>query len=289
LRTKSWVWLVLAWCVWTSAARSEDADEANRSAERATPKVALGPLEPVFGDVGSSSAEGGQSLSIECALQLPRRLPLGAPVVVVREVPCGRGATPSPSHLEVLYRGRALLVSREHIANFHQHRQRLTAFTEAQIAFNEEAWEKASERRFEERVRQARGALRETASKGVAVLETRVTDPGGRASGFSIKLYNSSDKTLKYVTVSVVGLNKVRDVVRDPLRRTTLMTLRGIGPVEPGDVASIAEERLWSTDVVHNCRLTSLKLEFMDGSKRTFNDPENLRVGPGVTEVLFEE
>jgi hypothetical protein len=132
-------------------------------------------------------------------------------------------------------------------------------------------------------------ALEATKSSGIALLKTRIFDvsehTGG--TGFSVELYNSGTKTIKYVSFSVVGLNAVKDVVRDPIRRNAAASFRGVGPIEPGGVASYSKDYFWMTDLVESFRIAEIKLEFMDGTSRVLKDTAKLRIDPKDYAILM--
>lgn len=88
-------------------------------------------------------------------------------------------------------------------------------------------------------------------------------------TGFEGAFYNYGTKALKYITVSLRGLNALGDAVRGPLQSSTTVQLRGVGPVEPGESASYRKRYKWMTDIVQTAAVDSMKLEYMDGSSRS--------------------
>lgn len=134
-------------------------------------------------------------------------------------------------------------------------------------------------------------ALKATSSQGIAVLKARIFDVSEytEGTGFSASIYNSSKKTIKYVTFGVVGLNAVNDPVRDRLRGGTVVSLRGIGPVEPGGTGSWSKDYMWMTDVVESYRLAEIRLEYTDGTSKTLKDVEKLFLSRADYETLSED
>ena len=54
--------------------------------------------------------------------------------------------------------------------------------------------------------------------------------------------------------------------------------LRGIGPIAPGETASYSKDYMWMTDVVESFRISSIKLEYTDGSSKVVSDVKSIRI-----------
>ena len=108
----------------------------------------------------------------------------------------------------------------------------------------------------------------------MALLKTRIFDVSEHTegTGFSVTLYNTGRKVIKYVTISLIGYNAVKDPVRDRTRSSTTLTFRGVGPIEPDSSGSYSKDYMWMTDLVESFRITQVKLEFMDGTSKVLTD-----------------
>jgi ABC-type branched-subunit amino acid transport system ATPase component len=106
---------------------------------------------------------------------------------------------------------------------------------------------------------------------GVAITNSGVFDVSQYTDGvgFKFSVYNASSREIKYVTVSVVGLNAVGD-------SAGTRTIKGVGPISAGEEATYSKEYLWFTDTVVLDKVIRLDVEYMDKTKRVFRDIENL-------------
>ncbi|MBW8359449.1 MAG: hypothetical protein K0M63_06580 [Weeksellaceae bacterium] len=118
-----------------------------------------------------------------------------------------------------------------------------------------------------------------------SVVITNFSFPGEYFVGFSVELYNNSNKRIKYASFTVAGLNAVKDRVYT-LSGGLTKVIRGVGPVEPQSGASWLFETIWSDDSFHTGRIVSLSIEYFDGSKKTYTDVGKLIMPDGFDEAL---
>ncbi|MGP1500300.1 MAG: hypothetical protein ACTTJM_00745 [Bergeyella cardium] len=89
------------------------------------------------------------------------------------------------------------------------------------------------------------------------------------------KIFNASKKTIKYITFNFYGSNAVKDKVL--YRNGTYNTYRkGIGPVESYSIASWNFDTVWLTDTVDELNLTSIIIQYMDGTTKTIKMNNNI-------------
>jgi len=89
------------------------------------------------------------------------------------------------------------------------------------------------------------------------------------ATGYTFTPINTSKKTIKYIWVTVNGINPVNDVV-------SFKTLKCVGPLETNDEGTYSFDYVWYTDTVVTCKITSIKIQYMDGSVKQLNNAESL-------------
>lgn len=87
-------------------------------------------------------------------------------------------------------------------------------------------------------------------------------------TGMEFSFLNTSDKTIKYITVNFIGYNAVDDPVSSGGR--TLLTRKGIGPIAPFETGSYEFEYVWFTDIVQYSKTRSITVQYTDGTSRTF-------------------
>lgn len=245
-------------------------------------------LKPEFGQLEGGS--GWTSVGADCRKTGDRKLASGM-VVVVGYESCSIGSSYTQNFVRIFAGGDQVLVERQAVFIPPEAAQRLAQRTPQQIADSTELWKRYG---MELRVRQlekALKALRATSALGIALLDSSVYDVSEHTegTGFRVEVLNTTKKTIKYVTFEVTGLNAVNDPVRDRLRQTSTMRLRGIGPIEPDGSASYEEDYMWHTDVVEYHRINSVRVEYMDGTTKSIRDVAKVRLSKEDVEVLESE
>jgi hypothetical protein len=210
-----------------------------------------------------------------------KKLPFLATLVVVRHMRCPPGH--GEARYEVFYSGELWYVKASSLRDMDAMRKPLSlveARTTADIEPHLNWWRLASMKATLAEMEQAKAAVVATAGQGVAIFRSGVFEPDfGGATGFRVQVHNSSPtKVIKYVTLSVTGYNAVGDVVRDPVRGASMVTLRGIGPLKPDESATYSDDRMWHTELVHSARISRIHLEYTDGTKRVLTDTSKLLI-----------
>lgn len=284
--------LALALLLCSSAWAQDGEPPPNARAEHAAEATKSKPTPSAFVlGLAKSNAERGSALSTHCYyLEDSKGIREDSAVIVVRKRTCGSGAS-RVDYYDVLYRGKPYVMKARDVFMTAEGESQLSALTEEQIADSLELWQIGSREAAKVQMNRAIRALKATSSQGIAVLKARIFDVSEytEGTGFSASIYNSSKKTIKYVTFGVVGLNAVNDPVRDRLRGGTVVSLRGIGPVEPGGTGSWSKDYMWMTDVVESYRLAEIRLEYTDGTSKTLKDVEKLFLSRADYETLSED
>lgn len=249
-------------------------------------------VEPATALLGliKQQTSAAEKASDFCSVDTGARIPKGSIVVVVRHVSCVSryGASLNKQFLEVLYAGQPRLVRIDSVHMTDADTKQLGLLQPAQIEASMDDWRRTSLLARSRELQEAIKALDATRKHGIAVLDSGVYDVSEHTegTGFRISVYNPTKKAIKYVTVSLVGLNAVGDPVRGPLRNTTIATLRGIGPIDPDDSASYSKDYMWMTDIVEDFRISSIKVEYMDGSSKTVTNLKGVSLSEEARQVL---
>lgn len=83
--------------------------------------------------------------------------------------------------------------------------------------------------------------------------------------GFKVSIYNPKQtKTIKYLWFTLIAYNAVDDI-------EGTKTVQAIGPVEPLNTAEYNFETVFLSKVVDYCKISAIKIQYIDGSTVIFN------------------
>ena len=122
------------------------------------------------------------------------------------------------------------------------------------------------------------------AAKGISIPSWSVYDVSEYTDGTGMRItfHNPTKKTIKYVNLTFVGYNAVDDRVGRPI------TKKCIGPIEPYEHGAYDFEYAWFTDVVEYAKITSLSVQYMDGTVKHVASPSSVVWPDEVHEGLKE-
>jgi hypothetical protein len=136
--------------------------------------------------------------------------------------------------------------------------------------------------RKEEALREIRGKnlISSLQKAGIAIMEYTAFDNSEYTdgTGFRIKFFNPTKKTIKYINISFVGINTVNDKVLNKYGGSYINNVRCVGPIKQYEEAEFEWDYVWFTDIVETVKLVSIKVQYMDGSIRTITDFKNIIV-----------
>lgn len=122
--------------------------------------------------------------------------------------------------------------------------------------------------------------------KGLVVLQWKPVDESEYTSGTGIEFtfYNPGKKTIKYLWISVVGYNAVDDKVIE--RGTSVKTVKCVGPITGDATAEYNFDYVWFTDLVSTAKITSIKIQYMDGAFKSITDPSSIIMSDSDYEIF---
>ena len=95
--------------------------------------------------------------------------------------------------------------------------------------------------------------------------------------GKKFTFYNCFNKRIKYINITLTAYNGVGDIQRDDIGRSSAK-LRGIGPIEKGDIASYDwDEIFWDdNDIINKVLITNITFTFFDGTTKSYSGKANI-------------
>lgn len=127
-------------------------------------------------------------------------------------------------------------------------------------------------------------------AKGLAILDWSFYDQSDytEGTGVRIKIYNPTAKVIKYITFTFVAFNPVGDKITDKVRGSNI-SMKGVGPIKPGESGSYNYEYVWFTDLVESVRIMNIRIQYMDGTIKSVNNPKDIILSSEHYRILFEE
>ena len=95
--------------------------------------------------------------------------------------------------------------------------------------------------------------------------------------GKKFRFYNCFNKRIKYINITLTAYNGVGDIQHDDIGRSSAK-LRGIGPIEKGDIASYDwDDLFWDdNDIINKVLITNITFTFFDGTTKSYSGKANI-------------
>ena len=95
--------------------------------------------------------------------------------------------------------------------------------------------------------------------------------------GKKFKFYNCFNKRIKYINITLTAYNGVGDIQRDDIGRSSAK-IRGIGPIEKGNIASYDWDELFWDDnnIINKVLITNITFTFFDGTTKSYSGKANI-------------
>lgn len=108
-------------------------------------------------------------------------------------------------------------------------------------------------------------------------LSSSIPNSAGGVNVYS-NYFNTSDKTLKYVVLTVLPYNKVGDLAPSEIGRKTYTRIKDIGPIEPNGKGGGGWKNVWYNHSISCVKLTELEVTYMSGESESFRGAQLLKV-----------
>lgn len=227
-------------------------------------------------------AKGGSNLSSErySLLELPYEI-ISSKVIMLGKLHVDSTYSPilekysERRYYEAYLNGKQFYISDEDVILDDENKSRLDSLIQTPISiqnsFNNESRNFAWSMHVN-RIDKFLGYLDKHKSYGLSIMSWGIYDESEYTDGtsFAFDLINPTKKTIKYITVNVVGYNPVNDRVAS--KGKYVQSVKCVGPIKPGVHAKYRFEYVWFTDLVENAKITSITVQYMDGSVKTISN-----------------
>lgn len=132
----------------------------------------------------------------------------------------------------------------------------------------------------ESRLKQQKELVSKLNKSGLGILEYSAFDVSEytEGTGFRISVFNPTKKVIKYISISFSGYNSVNDKVINRMRTSYINSVRCVGPIKQYDDAEYEWDYIWFNDLVETIKLTSINVQYMDGSSKLITNIGNIIV-----------
>lgn len=126
-------------------------------------------------------------------------------------------------------------------------------------------------------------------TKGLIILETKLIDESEYTEGtnFKLSILNPTSKTIKYITITLIGLNPVNDPVKD--KGTIIKKIKCVGPIESANIGEYLFENVWFTDMVEYFKISSIIVQYMDNTSKIITDANAITLSEDEIIRYFQE
>lgn len=84
--------------------------------------------------------------------------------------------------------------------------------------------------------------------------------------GCSHRIFNATEKTIKYVTFTYLPYNQVKDVVKCQTNGRSEASGKLTGPIEPKEECAVQWDALWYNPTISKVAIKEVHVEYMDGT-----------------------
>jgi hypothetical protein len=242
----------------------------------------------------------GKSVSSYCSRGTDKSLSKNTLVFVSGVITCTGTYSSDRQFYEIVYNRNTYYIEREKLdfvedmnrepgtANVYD---RISSMTEEQSELLRTNAKELSEMFYKASMKKALKFLDSCKTKGLAILNWSYYDESEHTDGTSasIEVYNPTTKTIKYIWITFVGFNPVGDKVVDRRRKTSNITVKGVGPIRPNDGGKYKYEYVWFTDLVETAKITTIKVQYMDGSIKTISNPKGIMLDKKFYDIISED
>lgn len=133
-------------------------------------------------------------------------------------------------------------------------------------------------------VDKANALFKKCQASGIAIIDSEVYDESEYTSGtgYKINFFNTSAKTIKYISFTLTGYNAVDDVV-------STKTVKGIGPIAKDQNGEYNFNYVWHTDIVQTVKISSIKIQYMNGTFKTIAKPKESMLSEWCAYMVYQD
>lgn len=130
-------------------------------------------------------------------------------------------------------------------------------------------------------------ALKKLSKHGLAIFD-HSRDYLSSPNNFVMRIYNPTRKTIKYVSFTIVGLNRVNDPIPIGKNQKMSTTVKITGPIAPGVSAKFDWKNVFNNEV-STYKIKSIMVDYTDGSKKSINNAKEITLTPEHLQTYLDQ
>lgn len=192
------------------------------------------------------------------------------------------------SFYEILYRKDTYYVEKNKITTLDDPFDQILKLSDSSALHFKIHAKEVSELIYDGELKKALKFLDDCKPKGLCVIDWKIIDESEYTEGTSveIKVYNPTNKIIKYIWFTCTGYNPVGDKITDKKRGSNI-TIQAVGPINSEDTGTYNFTYVWFTDLVHTAKIISIKVQYMDGSIKFISNPKEITISDSDYEIIF--
>lgn len=187
-------------------------------------------------------------------------------------------------YYEVYFRGKPYTIKSENLLVLKEdinYLKTVDSVTESKLKLEAE---KASLIWYDLEMEKSKKIFEKCKINGIAIIDAHPTDESEytEGTGYNIKFFNTSKKTIKYIWYTLAAYNPVDDLIG-------IKTIKGVGPIKSESFGEFDFNYIWLTDLVDTIKLKSLKIQYMDGTFKNTLSPKESFLSDWFNYLIFKD
>lgn len=222
-----------------------------------------------------------------------KNLDRGTVVIVSGVKKCNRNYLNPESFFEIIYKNKKYFIQKDNLlfSKDVDYFSEISNLSEEQLNNFKKNADMAALIVHSQNLKESLTFLENCKTKGLAILHWNIYDESEYTDGTSLEIefYNPTNKTIKYITTTIVGYNPVGDKVFNSMKQSYNCQVKSVGPIEPESSGTYNFDYVWFTDIVETAKIISISVQYMDGTIKNITNPESIRLNNNLYKYLKYE
>lgn len=232
----------------------------------------------------------GADLTNYCFVSYDKELKRGTIVFISGAKSCNKSSSGDNDFYQIIYNAKTYFIEKGKVLTKDYSFEDIKNLSEETATKFKDYSNLMAKYIYENDVKEALNALKSCKTAGLAIYDWSYYDESEYTEGTSaeVTVYNPTNKTIKYLWFSFVGLNPVGDKVIDIRSGSSVITKKAVGPIAKGETGTYTFDYVWFTDIVETAKITSIKVQYMDGTETIIKSPKSITLSQKHKNILDE-